>query len=273
MKLNSIIKSSLLFGCILSIQQVFAQRSYIRNQVKNNVEKKVAEPHKEKGVEAIEKVTYENDTRFNNYKNDHPATLTFQTIYYDKKGAEKNTTKEKMIFGKVGECLVQNNGAKDETWIIYNYKEKANYIVTVKDKSAIKMPLVNAQKMIEKQAKKSQENGTSELKKTDEKRNISGYDCVKYINVSENGATVEMWVTAKPIITVSTNYLLGMQLNQHAGNQTMSAGFGTLIESVVYDKNGKIQMRRTLINASKKSEEQYFDLSTFKINDVVDALR
>lgn len=259
---------------LVSMPVMHAQRGYIRQQIRKDIEKKTAEPQKDKGVKAIEDITYENDTRYKDYKNANPISLEFSTTTFDKKGAVKSTTHEKFVFGKVGECMVMNMGDKNENWMIYNYKDRANYMVNVKDKTAVKMPLVNAQKMVEKQMAK-QDNEKIIWERTTETKTINGYACQKYICRYENGSYVEVWSTKSPVIQFPANYLLGMQMQKLGtlNKQNASVPTGTIVDMIFFDKAGKMQSQRTLQKVNKGAEDQYFDMSQFRINDVIDALR
>lgn len=259
---------------LLFNQTLLAQRNYIRTQIKKDIEKKTVAPQQEKGVKAIEDITYENDTRYKDYKNSNPLSVEYVTLTYDKKGGLKKTSKEKYVFGKVGECMVMNLGDKDESWMIYNYKDKANYMVMLKDKSAMKMPLVNVQKMVEKQMEKQKAEKII-WEKTNETKTINNYACQKYICKNEDGTYVEVWSTKNAVVQYPANYLLGMQMQKIStiASKQQDIPTGTIIDMLFYDKNNKIQYQRTLQKINKNAEEQYFDMSPFKINDVIDALR
>lgn len=258
---------------LLSFQQeAAAQRSYIRGKIRQDIEKKVADPHKEKGVKAVDDVTYENDTRFKNFKNTTPATLYFTVETLDKNGGVKKSTKEVYVFGSKGECIIMNQGAKDESHVIFNYVEKANYIVQVKDKSATKMPIISFKKKIE-ESNNQPLNQQNNWKITDEKKDISGYACRKYIYTYEDGKTADMWMTQSKVVNLNGHMLYASQFKSEAASKDPNIPKGFLVQSVLYNKKGVAEHRRTLTQAEAKANEVLFDMSNYKVNDVVDALR
>lgn len=261
-----------------------AQRSIIRNQIRNNIEKKQEAEHKEKGVKAIEDITYENDTRYKDFKGNSQATFEFLDIDFDKKGQEKRRRTDKIIFGKLGECMAMDIGTKDEMWMIANYKDKAHYMVNVKEKSAMKMPLMNFKKMAERTAKQqeyAQEKGdasTGKWSATNETEKINGYNCKKYIYTYAEGSNYsafEAWVTKEINVVVDNNYIMGTNIGNLKNNAAKDANvpMGFIVLSKMYNKKNVIVSERQLTKAQKITEEKYFDLSPFKINDMIDALR
>lgn len=259
----------------------YAQRSAIRRGIERNMEHKY-DAERKKGKAEIEKVTYENDTRYKDPNNRVQATIAFEDKDFNKKGEVKNTTLSKIVFGKTGECMVMQEGSKNETRMIYNYADKANYLVNVKDRTAMKMPLINMKKMMERGAQKEAERidqgSNVSWKATEERAVINGFNCRKFIyTYSDNSRYTHMdaWVSSEVKLDLKDNYLMGARLNSYKfPEQTeykdMINGF--IVRSVLYNKKGTPENQRDLVELKKSADEKYFDLSGFKINDVLDGL-
>ncbi len=274
-----------LFGILLFSQSAIAQRGYIRNQVRQNIEKDMEKKHGEesrkKGKEEIEKITYENDTRYSDYENNSPLTITMSIISFDKKENPKEETTTKMIMGKVGECYVMNGGTKDEMHMIYNYKDKANYVVTIKDKSAIKMPMIGFNKMAEKSAQSDfNKSSKTTWEATNETQKINGYNCKKYICTYEEDKKVsksDVWVTKDVSFTFNGNYFVGTKLSNYSLNNSANVPKGmptegVMIRTVSYDKAGKKSTQTDIKSIDKKADDSVFDLSKYKVTDVLSGL-
>jgi hypothetical protein len=261
---------------------VHAQHGAVKQQIKKDMEKKYADSQRIKGKTELEKITYENDKRYKDPVNKVQATIAFEDKEFNKKGETKKTMLQKIVFGKNGECIVMNEGDKNESWMIYNYADKANYIVNVKEKTAIKMPLINMQKMAEAGAKaEAEKNGTtdhSSFKATGEKQNINGYNCVKYIYTytdNKRYSTMDMWLTNDISLNLGDNYMFGARLNAYkfpASSQNKDIKGGVMVRTVLYDKNGTAVSQRDLKEFKKVADEQYFDMSKFKVTDVMGLL-
>ncbi len=259
-----------------------AQRSIIRQQVKKDMEKKYADSQRVKGKAELEKITYENDKRYKDPTNKVQATISFEDKELNKKGEVKKTMVQKIVFGKTGECIVMNEGDKNETWMIYNYADKANYMVNVKQKTALKMPLINMQKMAEAGAKAEAEKNTtdnhSSYKATGEKQNINGYNCTRYIYTyadNKKYATMDMWLTNDINLNLGDNYMFGARLNAYkfpANSNNKEMKGGVMVRTVLYDKKGSPVSQRDLKEFKKTADELYFDLKGYKITDVLSAL-
>ncbi len=259
----------------------FAQRSAVKRSIEKNMEKKY-DPQRKKGKEEINKVTYENDKRYKDPNNKVQATIVFETKDFNKKGEVKSTSRDKIIFGKTGECMVMREGEKDEMWWIYNYADKANYMVMLRDKSAMKMPLINMKKMIEKGAQKEAEradNGDkASWKATDERQTINGFNCRKFVYTypdNRHFSTMDAWISTEVKLDLSDNYMFGARLNSYKfpENKDLSdMPNGFMVRSVLYNKKGKPENQRDLVALQKTADEKYFDMSPFKINDVLSGL-
>ncbi|WP_118972325.1 DUF4412 domain-containing protein [Taibaiella koreensis] len=259
-----------------------AQPSAVKRGIEKSMEQKYGDPQRKKGKEEIAKVTYENDKRYKDPNNKVQATIAFESKQFNKKGDVKTTTKDKIVFGKTGECMVMREGEKDEMWMVFNYADKANYMVMVRDGSAMKMPLINMQKMIEKGAQKEAERSRSDdkasWKATEERQTINGYNCRKFIYTYPDNphfATMDAWVSTEVKLDLSGNYMLGARLSSykfpdHPEYKDMINGF--MVRSILYDKKGKPEMQRDLVELKPSADEKYFDLSPFKINDVLSGL-
>ncbi len=256
-----------------------AQRGIIKRKIKSDMEKKYAEPQREKGKTELEKITYENDKRFKDSANRVQATIAFENKEINKKGAVKSTTVFKIVFGKTGECIVMNEKDKNETWMIYNYADKANYMVNVKDKSAVKMPLINMQKMVSAGAKyEADRNVTGQKdswKATGEKQHINGYPCIKYIYTYQDNkdySSMDVWLSTEVNLNLSDNYLFGARLSAYkfpANPQYKEMANGFIVRSIMYDKKGKPTNQNDLKEFKKSADETYFDMSKFKVTDVM----
>lgn len=279
MKLTFILTVFLLCNGLTSIN---AQRSTIRRNIERNMEQKYGEEQRAKGREEIKKVTYENDTRYKDPENKIQATLTFETSELNKKGEVKNKMKDKIVFGKIGECIVMQEGDKNEMWFIYNYADKANYMVNVKDKTAMKMPLINMKKMVEKMARKEaermQKGDGATWTATEEYQTINGYSCRKFVYTDSSqpdAATIDAWVSNDIHLDLNDNYMFGARLNAYRfpdqpEYKDMVNGF--IVRTITYDKKGNREMQRDLVAFEKSADERYFDMSVFKVNDILSGL-
>jgi hypothetical protein len=266
---------------LLFSTNILAQRAAVRRQVEKNIEKKVAEPYREKGKSEINKVTYENDKRYKDAKNATQAELSFEVTIRNKKGAVKNVNKERIVFGATGECYVMDEGSKNETWWIYDYAAKANYMVFLKDKSAMKMPLINMQKMMERAVDKAANNKDGNnitVKATDQIESISGFKCRKFIFTYPDDnkyKTMEAWYTDESILDLKHNYVMGARLGSYkfpSNPEFKDFANSFMVKSVLYDKKDVAVYEKVLKSASKTVDPKYFDMSAFKINDVLNQL-
>lgn len=263
----------------LMTQSTYAQRSYIRGQIRNKIEQDQKEKQKERGREELKKVSYENDTRYPDPKNRVEATIEMEMTSYNKKGQAEKPMNTLLVFGKTGECYVMNKGTKDEMWMLFDYNKKANYMVNISQKSATKMPLINMQKMINRAASKNEvnEDNGGKWTKTNETKSIHGYKCQKYIFTDKDGNKMDSWVTKDISINLSDNYILGSRIKDYAvetdkekvADQNYPRGM--MIRNIMYDKkSGNISSQTDLISFKKSSDAKYFDLSKFKVNDILD---
>lgn len=271
--------TGLLCGCSVTVS---AQHSAVKRQIEKDMEKKYADSQRLKGKAELQKITYENDKRYKDPVNKVQATIAFEDKELDKKGGVKKTIIQKMVFGKTGECMIMNEGDKNETWMIYNYADKANYVVNVKQKTATKMPLINMQKMVEAGAKTESEKPASDkqsgFKATGEKQVINGYNCTRYVYTyqdSKRYASMDMWITNDINLNLGDNYMFGARLNAYkvpAGMKGSDLKGGVTIRTILYDKDGRPVSQRDLTDFKKSADEQYFDMSKFKVTDVMGLL-
>jgi hypothetical protein len=257
-------------------------RSYAREAVRKNVEKRMDSTYRKQGRKAVGDITYENDKRYKDPNNKVVATLAFVDSTF-KKERVKSVTGTAMVFGKHGEAYVTRDELKpnepDQQWFVYNYQEKANYIVMPKTKEAMKMPLINMQKMAERAAKKAAEDledgdGNS-IEATDEYATFMGYKARKFVYRQSNGTVIDQWVSTTLKLNLGDNYVMGARLNayrfpENPKYKDMSNGF--VVRMVQYDKKGAIKYTRTISRFEKTADEKYFDLSGFKVNDVLGTL-
>src|SRR5690606_2240017 len=156
---------------------------------------------------------------------------------------EINTSK--IVFGKTGECMVMNEGEKNETRMLFDYNGAATYILNEKEKTAMKMQLINIQKMAEKMASRggNLEDGNGQWKRTDEQKEINGYNCRKYIYTNESEKTkVDAWVTKDITIDLSGNHLFGGQIKDFSKKDATASSSkidennpsGLMVRSIYY---------------------------------------
>ncbi len=257
-------------------------RSYVRGAVRRNVEKKMDSTYRKPGRKAVQDVTYKNDKRYKDPTNKVLATIVFVDSSF-KKERVKSVSSTAMIFGKAGEAYVTRNELKpdepDGQWFIFNYADKANYIVTPKTKEAIKMPLINFQKMAERAAKKAaedmEEGEGDSISATSEYATFMGYKARKFLLTRQNGTVIEEWVSIALKLNLGDNYVMGARLNSYKFPENpkcreMANGF--VIRMVQYDKKGRVRYTRSLSRFDKTADEKYFDLSSFKVGDVLGGL-
>lgn len=265
-----------------------AQRGYIKSKIKKNVredmEEKYAEPEREKGKKAIEDITYENDTRYPTPENAVLATLVLEMQSFKKNGKLDEINTSKIVFGKTGECMVMNEGEKNETRMLFDYKGAATYMVNEKEKTAMKMPIINFQKMAEKMASQGgdMEDQNGKWKRTDEQKEINSYNCRKYVYTNEKEKTkVDAWVTQDISIDLSGNHLFGGQIKDFSKNDSNSNTVkidenyprGLIVRSIYYQKNSETPSSEMNITTFKKSADPaYFDLSGYKVTDILGRL-
>ncbi len=257
-----------------------AQHSVIKRSIEKDMEKKYAEPRQTQGKGALEGITYENDTRYKDPYNKVQATISFENITFGKNGKVKSSTTDKVVFGRVGECMVMQEGTSGETRMLFHYGDKANYMVSVKDKTAIKMPLINMKKMIEKSARKVMEEtqGNSSWEATDEYETIGGFKCRKYVYTYRDNrryTKMDAWLSSEVKLDLSDNYLLGSRLKEYQFPENpeykeMSNGF--MVRTLLYDKKGEAVHQRDLKEFKKSADEKYFDLDGYAINDILQGL-
>jgi hypothetical protein len=260
----------------MCLHPLFSKAQYYNPQ--SQVEKSVGDPQRQKGRDAIHKQTYKNDKRYKDPINKVQATIVYVDKELKKNGDVKKTTIQKMVFGKTGECMVINDREKGETWIIYDYAEKANYMVNVKDKSATKMPLINMQKML---GHGDDGSGTSYSKSwtdTGEKQNIGGYNCEKFTYTYSDHShysTMDAWVSSEAKLSLGNDYMFGERLNQYklpAGTRNKELNDGFIVRAIFYDKKNRPVLQRDLTQFTKTADEKYFDMSQFKVTDIIDQL-
>lgn len=263
---------------------VNAQRGWIKRQVKKDMKEKYAEPEKEKGREALKDVTYENDSRYPVPENPVQATLSMETTTFKNNGKVKETTTAKMVFGNTGECMIMNEGTKNENRILFDYKGAAMYMIDPKENTATKMPMINFQKMAEKLAgdQIDLEDSNGVWQRTDETKTIYGHNCRKYIYTnSKEKTTMHAWVTKEISIDLSGNHLFGGQIKDFSNSSVLTKSSkldenypqGMMVRSVHFEKNRETpSMQMDITSLENKSDAKYFDLSNYKVNDVLDKL-
>ena len=271
----------LTFICSLPVDAQYYGRSAAHRAVKRKVEDKMDSTYRKKGQKAVKDITYENDKRYKNPNNKVLATIVFSDTSF-KKERIKNVMTTMMVFGRQGEAYITRDELKDADiqWFIFNYADKANYVVSPKDKSAMKMPLINFQKMAEKAAKREAdrelEDGTPALQATDEYATINGFKARKFVQVLSNGTLIDQWVSPAVKLSLGDNYVMGARLNTYKfpdNPQYKEMANGYVVRMVQYDKKGNIKYTRTLTRLDKgKADESYFDLSQFKVMDVLGGL-
>lgn len=261
-----------------------AQRSMIKRKVKNDMKEKYAEPQREKGRKALQDITYENDSRYPIPENPVKATLVMETKSFKNNGKLKETTTSKMVFGDTGECMIMNEGDKNENRMLFDYKNAAMYMVNPKQKTATKMPMINFQKIAEKLAENPMDldDSTGTWEQTNERKEISGFNCQKYIYTNpEEETKMHVWVSQDITIDLSENHLFGGQIRDFsnipatatAQKVSSNAPKGMMVRSVYFKKNRDVPSIQMDITAfTKKSNPEYFDLSEYEVSDVLGKL-
>ncbi|EGV42324.1 DUF4412 domain-containing protein [Bizionia argentinensis JUB59] len=267
---------------------VNAQRGLIKRKIKNKVHQDMkdqhAEPQREKGRQALEDITYENDTRYPIPENPVKATLVMETRNYKNNGKLKETMTAKMVFGDMGECMIMNEGDKNETRMLFDYKGAATYMINPEQKTATKMPMINFQKMAERMARNQVdvEDDNGEWKRTDEQKEINGYNCRKYIYTNEKEKMkMHAWVSPDISIDLSGNHLFGGQIKDFSNISTTASAKevdenfprGMMVRSIYFEKNNDTpSMQMDITTFNKTSDPKYFDLSDYQINDILGKL-
>lgn len=268
----------------LFVSPVQGQRGWIERKIKKQVEKdmkeKHAEPQREKGKKALEDITYENDTRYPIPENPVQATLVMQMQSFKKNGKLDDTNTTKMIFGKTGECMIMNEGNKDESRMLFDYKGAATYMINEKEKTAMKMPMINFQKMAEKMAgnQADLDDDSGQWERTNEQKEINGYNCRKYIYLNPKEDTkMHAWVTQDISLDLSGNHLFGGQIKDFSTETPteVDENFprGMMVRSIYFNKKGdNPSMIMDITDFKKSSDPKYFDLSNYEVNDIMGKL-
>lgn len=270
------------------VAPVQAQRGFIKRKIQEKVEKdmreKHAEPQKEKGKKALEDITYENDTRYPVPENPVQATLVMQMQSFKKNGKLDETNTTKMVFGDTGECLIMNEGDKNESRMLFDYKGAATYMINEKEKTAMKMPMINFQKMAEGMAKGMGDidEDAGQWERTNEEKHINGYNCRKYVYTNPKEKTkMDAWVTEEISLDLSGNHLFGGQIRDFSTDSNANSDAevdenfprGMMIRSVFYEKNrDKPSMIMDIITFEKSFNSKYFNLEDYEINDILNKL-
>jgi len=246
------------------------------------VERKMDSTYRKQGQKAVRDHVYENDTRFKDMGNRVQATICYMDSSF-KKDRLKSVISTKVVFGKVGEAYVtRDESKKQDVYFIFNYADKANYIVNVKDRTAIKMPLINFQKMMEHQQQRaadaysSSSDGDVGIKATDEYATIAGYNARKYVMKSKDGKRVDMWLSKDVKMNLGDDYMFGSRLNAYkVPSNPLFADMTNsyVVRMVAYDDNDNISMTQTLSEFTMgKADETYFDMSGYKVTDILSGM-
>ncbi len=250
-------KSTLKISCIILLSFMYmvpiqAQRGMIKRKIKNEVREDMkeqhAEPQREKGGEAIKDITYENDERYPIPENPVKATLVMETKCFKNNGKLKETMTVKMVFGNTGECMIMNEGDKNEARMLFDYEGAATYMINEKGKTATKMPMINFQKMAKKKAESGVdfEDDNGEWKRTDEQQDIYGFNCRKYIYTNKKEKTkMYAWVSQDINIDLNGNHLFGGQIKDFSKmassnkikNVDENFPRGMMVRNVYFEKN------------------------------------
>lgn len=259
---------------------VDAQPPGVKRKVKESMKEKYAEPQREKGREAIRGESYENDKRFTDVENRVEATIDMQIKSFKRNGKEKDKTNTKIVFGPSGECMATEYGTSDESRIVFNYADAANYVVNVKDNTAMKMPLINVGKMVKRMAHAmpDAEDADGSWKKTSEQQTINGFSSQKYVYTDNDGTSMEVWATEDLTIDLRDNYLFGTQIKDYGiemeGKQNIDPNFprGLAVRTLSYDKKGNLTTQMDITQFDNSYDPTYFDLKNYKVIDIIDKL-
>ena len=258
-------------------------KNKIKEKVQNDMKEKHAEPERQKGKKALEDITYENDTRHPVPENPVQATLVMEMKSYKKNGKLDDAITSKLVFGKTGECIIMNEGEKNETRMLYDYKGAATYMVNEKERTAIKMPMINFQKMIEGMAKSgfnSESTDAGTWERTNEQKEINGFMCQKYIYTNpEEKTKMDIWTTQDITIDLSGNHMMGGQIKDFSKMMEVEAVSnpnlpkGMMVRSVQYEKNRETpSSQMDILTFNKSSDPAYFDLSKYTVTDIMGKL-
>lgn len=241
---------------------------------------KLEDAGKEKGREearkGLEKATYENDDRYPTPENRVQATIGMEMKSFKNNGKVKDVNHMKLVFGPTGECMIMNENTTNETHMLFDYEGAANYMVNVEQKTALKMPMINFQKIAEKMAEKGvdieDESGTWE--KTNEHKTIHGYHCRKYIYTDEENNRMLMWFSKDISIDLSDNHFFGGQIKDFSSDKTfqknLNAPSGLMVRSLFYEKgDDKPSTQMDIVTFEKSYDPAYFDLSKYEVNDIL----
>ena len=275
---------SIFFLCFIALLPTlaFAQpgSSTARHYTRKAIEKKADSTYRKDGRKAVNDVTYDNDKRYKDPNNKVQATIIYNDTSFKRGGKVRDVTSSTTAFGKTGEAYVTRDElkGKDESWLIFNYADKANYMVFPSDKTAMKMPLINFQKMIEKAAaKEAERQGDGQtVVATDQYATIAGHRARLFKTKGLRGEDMDLWIAKDLRLELGNNYMMGARLNAYkfpdnGAYKDMAGGF--VVRTVMYDKKGEITWTRTLREFTKgKADARYFDLSPYKVNDVLGGL-
>jgi hypothetical protein len=86
---------------------------------------------------------------------------------------------------------------------------------------------------------------------------------------------MDTWVSSDVKLSLGNDYMFGERLNQyklHADikNKTLIDGF--MIRTIFYDKKNRPVLQRDLTEFDKTADEKYFDMSPFKVTDIINEL-
>lgn len=283
--------TSLLF--LFFTTSVQAQRGFIKRQIEKKIERdleeKYDEAERERNKNVLEDGAYENDKRYSIPENPIQATLIMQTQTFKRNGELDDTMTIKLLFGKTGECMVMNEGEKNETRMLFDYIDAATYVMNEKEKTAMKMPMMNLQKMAENMSGNqtdiaddpwnpiNTEDNNSKWTRTNMQKDKNGYKCRKYVYLNTKEKTkIDAWFTQDISLDLSGNHLFGGQLKNFSSDSSstipsnLDENFprGMMVQSIYFDTKRDTPTMQTDITTFKKSSNpEYFDLSEYEIND------
>lgn len=275
----------IVFPSIINAQIPFLERKLKKannelvKEVRKGVREEMKEEGKREGKEALDKITYENDTRYAVPDNPVQATIAIRIKSYKRNGKLDNTSTMKLVFGPTGEIMIMNEGGKQESRMLFDYEGAAMYMLNVKEKIATKMPMINFQKMASKIGEMSNDPEKSEgqWKKTTEHKTINGYPCRKYTFIDEDKNKMVMWFTQAIEIDLSDNHLFGGKIKDFStkGEQSknLNAPQGLMVRSLFYNEGADTpSSQMDIVTFDKTYDPAYFNMKDYKINDVMNQL-
>lgn len=199
-----------------------------------------------------------------------PVIATIEVEDYGRR--KSDITKMKQGFGDG--ALYMEMEESPENQIITDMKNEAMIMVDTKKGTASVMSLAWMKKMGTYKGgdyESDSESSDFDIRKTGNRKTISGYECEEYIFTSEDN---KMHVWFAPDVPFDyKDYIEGFtsMFNKKEKNNPMlqlKETYGYMMEMVSYDKKGEKESRMTVTDISK--DEKTIDMSTLKVQGMMD---